>query len=224
MSRPVPFLFDLDFGRPTQAAAAAAAASAPAPGSVPLDEHEAALAEAEASGYRRGEADGRRSAREAEAARLVSAVEALGARLSEVFTEADARAVAAEREAVALALAFAQKFAAAAARRFPLAEIRAAAETCFAELRSAPHLAVRVAPDFVEAVRAELTAVAQERGFAGRLVVLGDPDVAEGDARLEWADGGVVRDGAAVARAVEQTIALHFEARTLPADDEGAHR
>ena len=53
-------------------------------------------------------------------------------------------------------------------------------------------------------------------------MVLGDPDVAEGDARLEWADGGVVRDSAAVARAVEQTIALHFETQTLPADDEGA--
>ncbi len=223
MSRPVPFLFDVDFGRPAQPAAAAAPLPA-APGSIALDEHEAALADAEASGYRRGEADGRRAAREAEAARLISAVEALGARLSEAFMEADTRAEATERDAVALALAFAQKFAAAAAKRFPLAEIQAAAETCFAELRSAPHLAVRVAPDFVEAVRAELTATAQERGFAGRLVVLGDPDVAEGDARLEWADGGVVRDGAAVARAVEQAIALRFGPPSPMADDEGAQR
>ncbi|MFL1876996.1 hypothetical protein ACIKT0_17910, partial [Hansschlegelia beijingensis] len=57
-----------------------------------------------------------------------------------------------------------------------------------------------------------------------RLVVLGDPDVAEGDARLEWADGGVVRDGAAVARAVEQAIALRFGTPSPMADDEGAQR
>ncbi len=213
MSRaPVRFLFDRDFG-------AAPSKAAPTAAAVPLAAHEAALAEAEASGYRRGEADGRRAAREAEAARLVAAIEALGGRLAEALAASEARAEAIERDAVSLALAFARKLAGAAARRFPLAEIEAAAEVCFAELRQAPHLAVRVAPDFVEAVRAELAAIAQERGFAGRLVVLGDPDVAEGDARLEWADGGVIRDAAAVERAVEDAIERRFgrEAGATPA-------
>lgn len=212
---PVRFLFDLDFNKPAQAKGAAG------PGFVELDAHEAALAEAEASAYRRGEAEGRRAAREAEAARLVAAVEALGARLAVAMSEADARAAASESESVALALAFARRLSAAAVARFPLAEIEAAAKECFAELRSAPHLAVRVAPDFVEAVKSELSAIAHERGFAGRLIVLGDPDVAEGDARLEWADGGVVRDAAQVARAVEAAVGRRFS-DLGPVEDEGA--
>ncbi len=39
-----------------------------------------------------------------------------------------------------------------------------------------------------------LKRLARERGFEGRIVVLGEPDIALGDARLEWADGGIVRE------------------------------
>lgn len=201
-AKPARFLFDLDFG--------AAPAAAPAAAVVPLDDHEAALSEAEASGFRRGEAEGRRAMRESDAVRMTSAIESLGTQLAATVADADARAAAAERDAIELALAFAQRLAGAAVAKTPLAEIAAAAEACFAELRSAPHVAVRVAPDYVEAVKAELTAIAQIRGFAGRLIVLGDPDVAEGDARLEWADGGVSRDAGAVARALDAVIASHF--------------
>lgn len=212
MSAPVRFLFDTDFAAPKGRAAAP---------TVALDDHETAIAEAEASGYRRGEAEGRRASREADAARLTAAIEVLGAQVAMMIADADARAAEAEAASVALALAFARKLSGAAVSRFPLAEIEAAAAACFAELRGAPHLVARVAPDFVEGVRSTLTAAAQERGFTGRLIVLGDPDVADGDARLEWADGGVVRDAAAVAAALDRAIAQRFE--TLPDfGDEGA--
>lgn len=206
MSAPVRFLFDTDFAAPRTLKTG--------PTAVPLADHETALAEAEASGYRRGEADGRRAAREADAARLTAAIEALGAQLASTLAQADARTLEIEGEAVALALAFARKLAGAAVAHFPLAEIEAAAEACFTELRQAPHLVARVAPDFVEGVRGALGAAAHERGFAGRLVVLGDPEVAEGDARLEWADGGVVRDAAAVAAALERAVDRRFAPQT----------
>ncbi|MFC7053449.1 FliH/SctL family protein [Hansschlegelia quercus] len=208
MSAPVRFLFDHDFTRP----ASAKAASPETPPDVPLAAHQAAIAKAEADGYRRGEADGKRAAREADAARMTAAIEALGARLAQAYVEAERRVMENERSAVELALAFARKLSGAAVARFPLAEIETAAEECFAELRLAPHVAVRVAPDFVEPVRAELTSIAQMRGFAGRLIVLGDPEIAEGDARLEWADGGVVRDASTVAAALDRAIEKRFGA------------
>jgi flagellar assembly protein FliH len=208
MSAPVRFLFDHDFTRPPSTKAV----DPDVPPDVPVEAHEAAVAKAEAAGYRRGEADGRRAAREADAARMASAMEALGLRLAETLVEAEKRATENERAAVALALAFAKKLSGAAVARFPLAEIEAAAEECFAELRLAPHVAVRVAPDFVEPVRAELTSIAQMRGFAGRLIVLGDPEIAEGDARLEWADGGVVRDASVVVAALDRAIEKRFGA------------
>jgi flagellar assembly protein FliH len=50
--------------------------------------------------------------------------------------------------------------------------------------------------------------LARERGFEGRLVVLGEPDLAPGDARMEWADGGVVRDRARIEAAVLDALGL----------------
>ncbi|MFD1702661.1 hypothetical protein ACFSCV_06545 [Methylopila henanensis] len=207
-AKPARFLFDLDFGAPPPAPAAAPV--------VPLADHEAALARAEASAFRRGEAEGRKAMRDSDAARLTAAIETLGAQLAMSIADADARALHLQRQSVELALALARKLAGAAVARAPLAEITAAAEACFLELRSAPHVAVRVAPDLVETVKAELGAIAHVRGFAGRLVVLGDPEVATGDARLEWADGGVVRDAAAVLRAIEAAVARHFAPSGAP--------
>ena len=46
----------------------------------------------------------------------------------------------------------------------------------------------------MEEVDALLQRLAKERGFEGRLVTFGEPDIAPGDVRLEWADGGIVRD------------------------------
>jgi len=217
--RPARFLFDQDFGAPPVPKAAAAPQG---PAMVSLEDHEAALKKAETSAFRRGEADGRKAARDADSARLTAAVESLGARLAEALAQADSRAAVTEREGVALALALARKIAGAAVARAPMAEIEAAAEACFLELRQAPHVAVRVTPDVVERVREQLASMAHERGFAGRLIVLGDPDVAKGDVRLEWADGGVVRDSEAVARAIDDAIAQHFAAEGGTDDIEGA--
>ena len=42
--------------------------------------------------------------------------------------------------------------------------------------------------------RAQLEEIARTRGFDGRLVVVAEPEIAVGDCKIEWADGGVVRD------------------------------
>lgn len=50
--------------------------------------------------------------------------------------------------------------------------------------------------------------LARERGYEGRLVVLGDPDMQAGDARIEWADGGIVRERARIEAAVADALGL----------------
>ena len=49
--------------------------------------------------------------------------------------------------------------------------------------------------------------MARERGFEGRIIVLGDDGMSPGDVRIEWADGGVVRDAGAVDEAVQRVLA-----------------
>ena len=42
---------------------------------------------------------------------------------------------------------------------------------------------------------------------------MGEPDIALGNGRLEWADGGLVRDLATVETAIDQRIADYLAAR-----------
>ena len=51
-------------------------------------------------------------------------------------------------------------------------------------------------------------------GFAGRLVVMGDPDQRLGDGRLEWVDGGLVRDIGAIAKDIDRKISAYLTARS----------
>ena len=91
------------------------------------------------------------------------------------------------------------------------------ADPCFAPLRAAPHLVIRLSDVDAEPIQNELKRLVSERGFEGRLVVLGEPGMARGDCRIEWADGGIVLNHAAIVADIEAAIARHLPAET-PAD------
>src|SRR5690606_22102844 len=91
--------------------------------------------------------------------------------------------------------------------REPTAEIEALVTECLASLDAVPHLVIRCHPDLADAIREIATARIATSGFAGRLVVIGEPEIGLGDARLEWADGGIVRDSAALEAEIDRRIA-----------------
>ena len=78
---------------------------------------------------------------------------------------------------------------------------------------AAPHVVVRVNNELYAATRERLEEIARSRGFEGRLVVLGEAEIAPGDCRIEWADGGVIRNQAAVASAIDDLVGRYIAAR-----------
>jgi flagellar assembly protein FliH len=72
---------------------------------------------------------------------------------------------------------------------------------------------VRVNNELYPAVRERLAEIARARGFEGRLVVLGETDIALGDCRIEWADGGAIRDRAAIEKTIDDLVARYVAAR-----------
>jgi flagellar assembly protein FliH len=100
--------------------------------------------------------------------------------------------------------------------REPFAEISALATECFHHLVSAPHVAVRVGPATYEIAKEKIEEIARAGGFEGRLVVTSDETLAPGDCRIEWADGGVTRDHAATASAVDEMVSRYISARNAP--------
>ena len=195
------FLFEQDFGRPGPGVMAPSRAQV---------EREQGLAAARLHGYEAGLVEGERRARAALDARLAAALEGLAVRLDAWLGAMDAGREGMEAAALHFALAFATRMAGAALAARPLAELEAAAREALMELRGAPHVVVRLHGGLVEEADALLKRVARERGFEGRVILLGEPDRAPGDFSLEWADGGIARDSAALARAVEEAVRRHL--------------
>jgi flagellar assembly protein FliH len=155
---------------------------------------ETAIAAADAQGFARGYEAGRREATTEAERRLETAVQVIGQTVGNALAEVDARCSEIEGEAVQFFRALAEKLAAQAVAAYPLAAISDAAEEAFRHLRGVPHLAVRVHESLVEQVDGLIRKMARERGYEGRVIILGDDEIAPGDARIEWADGGIVRE------------------------------
>jgi flagellar assembly protein FliH len=118
-----------------------------------------------------------------------------------------------ETEAVEVAVAVAEKLAGELLRREPFAEVAALAADCFRHLVGAPHVVVRVSSDLYEEARTHLEEIARASGFEGRVAVLAEPGLGQGDCRIEWADGGAARDGAAIRAAIADAVERYLSAR-----------
>jgi flagellar assembly protein FliH len=128
---------------------------------------EAEVAAARAEGLALGREEGRRDAENqlnGLLAQLARSAERLVAHEAAHAAEVEARAA---YVAIDIAVAVARKLSDALVAREPLDAIRDLVGDCFANLRSAPHLVVRVNDDLLEDARTELTKLAAERGFDG---------------------------------------------------------
>lgn len=207
MGSPAKFLFDNDFS-----------ASEMSKSSVSLAEHTAELAEAEAVGYRNGSAAAKTEAEQ----RAAVALERIVAGLEKIDRSLSSVAARLEAEAIEVAVTVGTKLAPALIAREPFAEISALAAECFRHLVSAPHVVVRVNSELYAGARERLEEIARAGGCDGRLVVLAEPEIAPGDCRVEWADGGVARDRAAIEAAIDEAVRGYIAGghRESPASEE----
>jgi flagellar assembly protein FliH len=204
MTAPAKFMFDIDFGAPKPA------------NTVLLSEHEAKVGEAETRGYRNGFTAGQQEAAAESARRLAIAMESVAHSLSILTRGLSAVEVRVEAEAVEVAVATGRKLAETLIAREPFAEIEALAMDCFRELVTTPHVVVRVNDALYELAQEKLTAIARQTGFDGRLLIMAEPDIAVGDCRIEWADGGMMRDRAAADALIGETVKRFVEGRRAP--------
>jgi flagellar assembly protein FliH len=196
------YLFDDDFAR-----------SGDAKPVIGLAEHTAKVKDAEATAFNRGFAAATAEARASAEARAAAALERAAATLEGINSGLSEVAAKLECEAVEVAVAVARKLAPELVAREPFAEIAGLATDCFRQLIAVPHVVVRVNDALQHTAREKLDEIARARGLECRLVVLAEPDIANGDCRIEWADGGITRDSAATAATIDQLVKRYLEAR-----------
>jgi flagellar assembly protein FliH len=157
-------------------------------------EHEKLLAMTAAAARQEGFTAGKAEAEDEFTAQLARAMEQVAVAMELLRGDLDGIRDIASDEAIRIGNGVAVKLAGRLMDDAPMALIEDEARRIFEDLRGQPHVAVRVADGLLEATRERMQAVAREKGFEGRLIVMGEPEIASGDVRIEWADGGIVRD------------------------------
>jgi flagellar assembly protein FliH len=210
MTTPSKFMFDIDFAAPKAA------------NTVPLADHQVMLEEARTRGYRDGFSEGQREAASESARRLAIAMEDISRTLERLSRGLSGVEQRVEAEAIEVAVATGRKLATGLVAREPFAEIQALAIACFRDLVAAPHVVVRINDALYTEAQTKLAEISRQVGFDGRLLVLAEPDIAVGDCRIEWADGGMIRDQAAADTLIGETVRRFVEARSTEQQVKGA--
>jgi flagellar assembly protein FliH len=84
---------------------------------------------------------------------------------------------------------------------------------CFSHLVSTPHLVVRINDALYDDARERIERMAKQSGFEGRLVILAEPEIDSGDCKIEWADGGVMLERAAIESKINELVGRYMASR-----------
>jgi flagellar assembly protein FliH len=203
MAAPAKFLFDMDFSAPDKSRERPATAA----------EVAQKVATAEARAYRDGYDAAQREAKVESDRRGALALEEIRLAMQGILARFAGVESRMETEAVDVAVAVARKLCSQLISAEPLGEITGLVGDCFSQLVSTPHLVVRINASLYEAAREKIERQAAQSGFQGRLVILAEPEVATGDCSIEWADGGVVLERAAIEAKINELVGRYMASR-----------
>ena len=201
MAAPAKFLFDMDFSDKARERPSTAS------------EIVQKIASAEARAYRDGYEAAQREAKAESERRTVLALEEIGIAIKAIAARFSGIEGRMETEAVDVALAVARKLCGALIAAEPLGEVTRLVGDCFSQLVSTPHLVIRINDALYEATRDQIERLAKQSGFEGRLVILAEPEIETGDCKIEWADGGVVLERAAIEARIDELVGRYIATR-----------
>jgi flagellar assembly protein FliH len=207
MAAPAKFLFDMDFSAPDKARERSATPS----------EIAQKIASAEARAYRDGYEAAQREAKVESDRRTALALEEIKLAIQDIAARFSGIETRMETEAVDVAVAVARKLCNELISREPLGEVSGLVRDCFSHLVSTPHIVVRINDSLYEATHEWIKQLAKQSGFEGRLVILAEPEIETGDCKIEWADGGVVLDRAAIEAKINELVGRYIASRNQAA-------
>jgi len=166
------------------------------------------MAAGQNTGYERGKAEIEATVN----ARIANALSQIADGVAHLLAAHEAGNAARSEQPVHLALAIVRKLLPEWARRGGMVEVEGMVRACLTDLIDEPRLVIRVAEDTMGLVRDHLDETVGSRGFGAKLMVIGDPSIAPGGCRIEWAEGGVERDTAQLLDEIERRAAHMLEA------------
>ncbi|MDY0870562.1 FliH/SctL family protein [Dongia rigui] len=166
----------------------------------------AAVAEAKAKALKDGQAKGKADAQAQIEAQIANVLGNIGSQIATMTA-----ALAQDRsvilgEAAGLAMAMMRKMLPEFTQRGGLVEVEAIIERCLIDQRREKRLNIRVPADLLPALQAKIAELAAEKHFEGRVNLIADAALQPASCQIEWADGGLERNGEAIWRDVSAAL------------------
>jgi flagellar assembly protein FliH len=217
MAEAARYMFDRKFDGPVKGVTAIAARKM-------QEEWERKLADACCTAYEKGRSEGEAEALKSieEATRAETGVLLDGAKnlLGDVEQECDHI----RQRAIELATMTANLLAEELIARMPSINLEVLFTDALEYMGDAPHIALTVNDALAESVQTSVKSIAAERGFTGKIVVLGDPETKKGDCTLQWADGGISLDFEKTKSKISRLVHRHLDRLiSQPAQASQAH-
>ena len=214
-----------DFDAEASAAAQApvvAEDTPPPPRSYGADEVDRLVAEAREAGLRRGREEGEATARaEAEAnqgARGAAALEAIAAGLADLLEQDAAHRRALERDVVDMLVEIGERIAPEVLSAYSADLAQDRIRTGLRMAGGSAKLTIRVSPDVAQQLEPQLAAMAQAAGVDPAPRLVAEPALGDGEARLDWDNGGL---DYSLERSCEAVLTALREAAGKLNDDQG---
>ena len=190
----------------------------PPPPSFSEEQLEAAVAAARKAALAEGQAKAKADATAQTERQTATALTAIAGHFAKIDGEVQAASAELRETTIELSLAMMRRLFPEFARRHGLDEVKELLGRCLDTLRTEPRFTVRVAGAQADTLRGEVDAMAQSRGFEGRIVVTADEDLKPGDCRIEWSQGGMIRSAGEIWKAIEAAV----EQALIPTGDNSA--
>lgn len=203
MAQPAKFNFDLDLSKTTRDTKL-----------IEKDQLKQMLEQARAEGHAQGYAEGEQSAQTLALQDMAAATQKLAAQAGAFSAAMDAAQNEHLATAAQMGATVGKKLAAHLVAAQPETEIAALLADCLTSLTSVGHVAIRCNQEQGEQIKQIAEEHAANSGFEGRLIILGEPDIPPGDCRIEWSDGGLVREFETIVSQIEDKVAQFVHAKT----------
>ena len=154
-----------------------------------------------------GFAAGHKAGLEEHDAQFASLVDLIGNKIEHLLQNAQAFQKQSEEGMRRIALAISRKFLPDFITRNGTQEIEAILSEVMTEMIHEPRLVVRIHESQFDTLNEKINTLATQKAYAGKVVVLADAEIAVGDCRIEWADGGMERNTEATWNQIENVVA-----------------
>lgn len=210
MAEAAPYLFDRTFEVTSKGSESAEASAA-----LKLQEDwERKLADACCKSFEEGEAAGKAEALRQLEAETLEQVKQLVTGADKIFRAVDSECEQVRRNAIEIASTAAELLSGELISRHPTLNTEALFRDALEHACDAPHIAITVNDAHADQIQKTVAAVSAERGFAGKLVVIGDPETKIGDCSLQWADGGIALDTGKTRAEIHKLVRNHLDRPT----------